>query len=98
MGTMRLRPVKKRALKVGVFNIAATSVSTGTGLSWRIMTTDENTGVQHEFVVDEGKIYQVQFQKSPPWSHETPFVIGGRVKLILASEKRAIQRAVMGWS
>jgi hypothetical protein len=35
---------------------------------------------------------------SPPWSHQTPFVVGGRVKRIMASEKQAIQQAVGGWS
>jgi hypothetical protein len=98
---MRLRPVKKAALNVGVFGdfkIAATSMSTGIGVGWRITTTDQNTNLQHEFFVDDGQIYHVQFQTPPPWSHQTPFVVGGRVKRIMASEKEAILQAVAGWS
>jgi hypothetical protein len=94
---MQLRSVNKVSLKVGVFGdfrIAATRMSTG----WRITTTDQNTGLQHEFFVDDGQIYHVQFQKSPPWSHETPFVVGSRVKRILSSEKLAVLNAVVGWS
>jgi hypothetical protein len=94
---MRLSSVNNVSLKVGVFGdfkIAATSMSTG----WRVTTTDQNTCLQHEFFVDDGQIYHVQFQKSPPWSHETPFVVGGRVKRILSSEKRAVLQAVVGWS
>jgi len=98
---MRLRPVKNAALQVGIFGdfkIAATSMPTGTGLGWRITTTNQNTGLQHDFFVDDGRIYHVQFQSSPPWSHQTSFVVGSRVKRIMASEKQAILQAVGGWS
>jgi hypothetical protein len=94
---MQLGSVKNASLKVGVFGdfkIAATAMSTG----WRITTTDHNTGLQHEFFVDNGEIYHVQFQKSPPWSHETPFIVGVRVRRILSSERRAVLQAVAGWS
>lgn len=94
---VRLSSVKSASLNVGVFGdfkIAATGMLTG----WRITTTDQHTGLQHEFFVYDGQIYHVQFQKSPQWSHETPFVVGGRVKRIMASEKQAIQQAVGGWS
>jgi hypothetical protein len=97
----RLMSVKKATPKVGVFGdfkIAATGMPTGTGLGWRITTTDQNTGLQHECFVNHGQIYHVQFQSSPPSSHQTPFVVGGRVKRIMASEKRAILQAVVGWS
>ena len=94
---VRLSSVKSASLNVGVFGdfkIVATGMLTG----WRITTTDQHTGLQHEFFVYDGQIYHVQFQKSPQWSHETPFVVGGRVKRIMAAEKLAIQQAVAGWS
>jgi hypothetical protein len=88
-------------MQVGVFGdfkIAGTSMPTATGLGWRITTTDQNTGLKHEFFVNQDQIYHVQSHSSPPWSHESPFVVGRRVKRILAAEKLAIQQAVAGWS
>jgi hypothetical protein len=58
--------------------------------NWRVTTSHQVTGLQHEYCIHEGMIHHVQFQLPPPWSHSTPFLTGLRVKRIMASEKRAI--------
>jgi hypothetical protein len=88
-------------MQVGVFGdfkIAGTSMPTVKGLGWRITTTNQNTGLQHDFFVNDDEICHVQFQSPPPWSHQSPFVVGSRVRRIMAAERQAIQRAVAGWS
>jgi hypothetical protein len=93
---------EKGAMKVGLFGdfkIEGSSLrATSRSLGWRITAIDQTSGLEHEFYVREGVIYHVQFQSSPPWNHSTQFTVGGRVKRIMDSEKRAILRAVAGWS
>jgi hypothetical protein len=94
----QLIPADDKALKVRLiqdFRIEGSSIGGGSG--WRITTVHEISGVKHEFFVHASQIYHVQFQSPPPWSHLTRFVIGGRVKRILASEKEAILAAIAGW-
>jgi hypothetical protein len=93
------RPAQERVPQIvclGDYTIAATWMSAGTGVGWRITTTDRSTSVQHEFFLNRGLVYHVQFQSSRPWSHHTPFVLGSRVKRIIPSEKEAILQCVAG--
>jgi hypothetical protein len=89
---------EKKALLIGVvgnFEIEASSLSSGSRiLGWRITSSDLTTGLRHEFYVSEGQIHHVQFQSSPPWDHASQFVVGGKVKRIMESERAAILRAV----
>jgi hypothetical protein len=89
----QLISTEKPSHKIAVFEdfrIEVTGVLTG----WRITSTDQATGIQHEFYVHDGEIHHVNLQSSPPWNHYTQFVIGRRVKRIMDSEKRAILQAV----
>jgi hypothetical protein len=79
----------------GDFKIEATAVLNGSRiLGWRITSNDQTTSLQHDFYVSEGQIHHVQFQSSPPWNQSSQFVVGGKVKRIMESEKRAILRAI----
>lgn len=80
---------------VAEFQIEATSMpSSATLPDWRVTTTHHPTGMQHEYYVHEGRIHHVQFQAPPPWDHSTWFIVGMRVKRIMAAEKRAISLAL----
>jgi hypothetical protein len=84
---------EKPSRKIAVFEdfrIEVTGVLTG----WRITSTDQATGIQHEFYVHDGEIHHVNLQSSPPWNHCTQFVVGRRIKRIMDSEKRAILQVV----
>jgi hypothetical protein len=94
----RLSPADGNALKVRFFqDFRIEGTSLGDGSCWRVTTIHETVGVKHEFFVHSGQIYHVQFHTPAPWSHLTRFVVGHRVKRILASEKKAILAAVAGW-
>jgi len=85
-----------RSVNVGIwgdFKIEGTRAGSG----WRITTLNQDTGLEHEFYVQEGQIYHVQFHSPPPWSHSTGFIVGSRVRRILHLEKQAILHAVAGW-
>jgi hypothetical protein len=69
----------------GGFKIEARTLSTG----WRVSSTDQATGIQHEFYIHDGAIYHVSL-----WNQSAQFVVGCRVKRIRESEKRAILQAV----
>jgi hypothetical protein len=78
--------------------IEGTHVNIGSGQSgWRITTTDTAAGQELEYWVHGGRIFHVQFSISPPWNHQTPFVIGRQVRHIEASRKQAILQAVKDW-
>jgi len=89
-------------MKIGIFGnfkIEGSSLPASSRLlDWRITATDQTTGLEHHFFLREGQIYHVQFHSSPPWSHSTQFTVGGRVKRIMHSERRAILQAVLAWS
>jgi hypothetical protein len=72
------------------FKVEATRLDGTRAANWRATTTHQVTGLQSEYCIHEGRIHHVQFQSPPPWRHSTPFVVGPRVKRIMASEKRAI--------
>jgi hypothetical protein len=101
----RLIYIEKKASMISVFDnfkIEATAVLNGTRIvGWRITSNDQATSLHHEFYVSERQIHHVQFHSSPPWNHSSPpwnhssqFVVGGKVKRIMESEKRAILRAI----
>jgi hypothetical protein len=98
----RVVSTEKKASMIGVFGnfkIEATPVLSGSRiLGWRITSNDQTTSLRHEFYVSEGRIHHVQFQSPPPWDHSSQFVVGGKVKRIMESERRAILQAVVGWS
>jgi hypothetical protein len=93
---------EKGGMKVGAFGnfkIEGSSLRVSSRLlDWRVTATDQTTGLEHDFFVREGRIYHIQFYSSPPWNHSTQFTVGGRVKRIMGSEKRAILQAVAEWS
>jgi hypothetical protein len=93
----RLISTENQSHKVGVFGGFTVEV-TGKLTGWRVTTTDQATGIQHEFYVHDGEIHHVSLPSSPPWNHSTQFVVGCRVKRIMDSEKRAILHAVSGVS
>jgi hypothetical protein len=89
----RLISTEKPSHKIGIFGGFTVEV-TGKLTGWRVTTTDQATGIQHEFYVHDGEIHLVSLPSSPPWNHSTQFVVGCRVKRIMDSEKRAILQAV----
>jgi hypothetical protein len=94
----RLIYTEKKTSMISVFDnfkIEATAVLNGSRIvGWRITSNDQATSLQHEFYVSERQIHHVQFHSSPPWNHSSQFVVGGKVKRIMESEKRAILRAI----
>jgi hypothetical protein len=79
----------------GNFKVEATAVYNGSRLQgWRVTSHDRTTSLQHEFYVHEGLIRHVQFQSSPPWNHSSRYIVGGKVKQMLETEKRAILHTI----
>jgi hypothetical protein len=96
--TLQLLSTDSKAQNEGFFgDFKVEGTKLGAGSRWRITIIGQTAGTKHEFFVQEGEIYHVQFHTPAPWNHLTQFVIGCRVKRILDSEKRAIFDAIAGW-
>jgi hypothetical protein len=91
--TARLQEKPSHRIAVfGEFTVEVTGRLTG----WRVTTTNQATGIQHEFYVHDDVIHHVMLPLSAEWNNSTQFVVGCRVRQIMDSEKWAILQGVRG--
>jgi len=94
---LRLNKAKVLVGVAGDFHVKATATANGNRfVGWRITTTNQESSLQHEFFVCEGRIHHILFQSAALRNDQTPFVMGGRVKRILDAERWAILKTIGG--
>jgi hypothetical protein len=79
---------EKRSTTIAMFEdfrIEARAALSG----WRIASIDRETGIQHDFYVQQGEIYHLSL-----WKHTDQFMVGRPVNQIRDSEKQAILQVV----